>query len=75
MIKALTIRFGLMCLLAPPLVAGLKWIDPAPQLGMIALMTYVLSVVLVIGRYCLAHQDEIPSRPPQDAPPRESHRA
>lgn len=67
MIKALTIRFCLMCLLAPPLVAGLKWLDPAPQLGMIALMAYVLSVVLVIGRYCLAHPDEIPSRPPAES--------
>lgn len=62
MIRALTIRFGIMCLLAPPLVAGLNWLDLAPQLGMIALMAYCLAVSIVLGRYCLAHEDEIPVR-------------
>jgi hypothetical protein len=62
MIRALTIRFAIVALFAACLVAGLNWLDPAPQLGMIALMAYCLAVSIALGRYCLAHEDEIRMR-------------
>ena len=62
MIRALTIRFGIMCVGAVPLVAALNSIEPEPGLVMASVMIYELIGSVVIGRYCLKHEDEIPTR-------------
>jgi len=62
MIRALTIRFGIMCLGAVPLVAALNSIKPEAGLVLASVMVYELIGSVVIGRYCLKHEDEIPTR-------------
>jgi len=69
MIRALTIRFGLMYLGLVPFVAFMNHVKPAPGLVGASVIVYVFGGGLLIGRYCVAHEDEIPSRPP-----RETHR-
>jgi hypothetical protein len=48
------------------LTVALNLIKPAPQLVMLSVMAYVLAGSLIIGRYCIAHEDEIPSRSHRD---------
>ncbi len=69
MIRALTIRFGIMCLGAAALDVFLNLVEPAPGLVMASLVVYLVGSGLLVARYCVAHEDEIPSRPP-----RETHR-
>lgn len=66
MIRALTIRFGLMYLGAVPLVAFLNRVEPAPGLVAALVIVYVFGGGVLIGLYCVAHEDEIPSRPPRE---------
>lgn len=62
MYRALTIRFGLMCLGAAPLVAFLNRVQAADGVAGAALIFYTLGASFLIGRYCIAHEDEIPVR-------------
>lgn len=66
MIRALTIRFGVMCLGAIPLVAFLNRVEPADGLVGAAVIFYTFGGGLLMARYCFAHEDEIPSRRPRD---------
>jgi len=66
MIRALTIRFGLMFLGVVPLVAFLNHVEPAPGLVAAAVILYEFGGVVLIGLYCAAHEDEIPVRQPRD---------
>jgi hypothetical protein len=66
MIRGLTIRFGVMCLGAVPLVAFLNRVEPAPGLVTVSVVLYTFGGGLLLARYCVAHEDEIPSRPPRD---------
>jgi len=61
-VKALTIRFGVMCVGMAILDVVLNLTNPNPNLVMLAVMVYVVGGALVIGRYCIAHEDEIPVR-------------
>jgi hypothetical protein len=65
MIRALTIRFGIMCLGAAALDVFLNLVKPAPGFAMASLVVYLFGGGLLIARYCVAHEDEIPSRPPR----------
>jgi hypothetical protein len=65
MIRALTIRFGVMCAGAIPLVILANVFDAPPALILGTYFAYMGGGALIIGNYCLAHQDEIPARAPQ----------
>jgi hypothetical protein len=66
MIRALTIRFGIMCIGVVALVALVNLLNAPPALAMGSLMAYLLTGSLLIGNYCIAHGDEIPSRESRD---------
>jgi hypothetical protein len=66
MIRALTIRFAIMCVGAGALTVALNLIKPAPQLVMLAVMIYLLAGSFIIARYCLEHEDEIPTGSTRD---------
>lgn len=66
MIRALTIRFGLMYLGLVPLIAFLNRVDPAPGLVAASVILYELGGAVLIGLYCVAHEDEIPVRRRRD---------
>ncbi len=70
MIRALTIRFGIMCIGVAVLVALVNILNAPPALAMGSLMAYLLAGSLIIGNYIDAHQDEIPPRRPPDQPRR-----
>jgi O-antigen/teichoic acid export membrane protein len=70
MSRALTIRFGLLFLGAAALDIALNILRPEPGLGGAALVTYILVAGGLVARYCVTHEDEIPSRPPRDTPRR-----
>jgi hypothetical protein len=65
MIRALTIRFGLLYLGLVPLIGFLNRVEPAPGLVGLAMILYVCGGGLIIGLYCVAHEDEIPLRRPR----------
>jgi hypothetical protein len=48
-----------------PLDIALNLVKPAPGLVMASLVVYLVGGGLLIVRYCIAHEDEIPSRPPR----------
>lgn len=54
---------------AGALVVIVNLFKVAPDIAMTSLVLYLLLGSLVIGRYCIAHEDEIPTR----ASRRESH--
>jgi hypothetical protein len=60
MIRALTIRFGIMGIGAGALVILLNVLDAAPALAMVSLVAYLLVGSLIIAGYCVSHEDEIP---------------
>jgi hypothetical protein len=62
MLRALTIRFGLMAVGLAPLVFLVNTFNVAPGLALVALLAYMAAGVLIIGNYCVAHEDEIPMR-------------
>ncbi len=66
MIRSLTIRFGLMYLGLVPLIGFLNRVEPAPGIVAISMIFYVCGGGLLIGLYCVAHEDEIPPRQPRD---------
>jgi hypothetical protein len=66
MIRALTIRFGIMCIGVAALVALVNILNAPPALAMGSLMAYLLAGSLIIGNYIHAHEDEIPPRRPHD---------
>lgn len=71
MIRALTIRFGVMCVGAIPLVILANVLNAPPALVLLTYLGYMGAGALIIGNYCAAHQDEIPARAPQ----RHDHRS
>lgn len=66
MSRALTIRFGLMLLGAAVLDIVFNIVKPAPGFVGAALIVYLFVSCGLVARYCVAHEDEIPSRPPRD---------
>ncbi len=66
MIRALTIRFGIMCVGVVVLVALVNVLHAPPALAMGAWMAYLLAGSLIIGNYIIAHEDEIPPRRSRD---------
>lgn len=70
MIRALTIRFGVMCVGVVALVALVNVLNAPPALAMGAWMAYLLVGSLIIGNYIVDHEDEIPPRRPPDLPRR-----
>jgi hypothetical protein len=62
MIRALTIRFAVMCLGAVALTFVLDLTKPAPGLVAASVIAYVFAGSVIIALYCLAHEDEIPVR-------------
>ncbi len=61
MIRALTIRFAIMCAGAVPLVILANVLSAPPALILGTYFAYMIGGALIIGNYCLAHQDEIPT--------------
>jgi len=55
-----------MCIGGALLVAFLNRVEPADGLAGAALIFYTLGASILIARYCVAHQDEIPVRKPRD---------
>ncbi len=62
MTRALTIRFGLMWVGLCALVVLANVFHASPGLAMGSLMVYLLAGTLIIGNYCVDHEDEIPTR-------------
>ncbi len=62
MLRALTIRFGIMAIGAGALTVALNLIEPAPAVVLFAIFGYVIGGSCLIARYCAAHVDEIPVR-------------
>jgi len=62
MVRALTIRFAMMCVGVVPLVFLVNVLDAPPELAMVSLLVYMAVGALIIGNYCIAHEDEIPTR-------------
>lgn len=65
MIRALTIRFGIMGLGIVPLVILANVLKAPPALIVGTYFVYMGGGALIIGNYWLAHQDEIPTREPR----------
>jgi hypothetical protein len=62
MIRALTIRFAVMGVGLCVLVVSANVLHASPPLAMGFLMVYLLGGTLIIGNYCIEHEDEIPTR-------------
>jgi hypothetical protein len=62
MIRALTIRFAIMGVGLCVLVVLVNVLHASPPLAMGSLMVYLLGGTLIVGNYCIAHEDEIPTR-------------
>jgi hypothetical protein len=65
MIRALTIRFAIMCVGAIPLVILANALIAPRALVLGSYFAYMAAGALIIGNYCVAHQDEIPTRAQQ----------
>ncbi len=63
MIRALTIRFGIMGVGVAILTVVLNLTKPDPNRIMLAVVIYLTGGALAVLRYVVAHQDEIPVRP------------
>lgn len=62
MVRALTIRFGVMSVGASLLVIFVNVLHLQPDLAGLLFLVYMTVGVLIIGKYCLDHEDEIPTR-------------
>lgn len=62
MLRALTIRFGLMAVGLAALDIGLNLVDAGRGLVGLSLLVYLSCGYAWIGLYCVAHKDEIPVR-------------
>jgi hypothetical protein len=62
MIRALTIRFVVMCAGAVPLIVLANVLNAPPALVLGTFFAYMGALALIIDSYCAAHQDEIPTR-------------
>lgn len=62
MIRALTIRFAIMCVGLSLWVAAANLLHVPGVLAWVVLLTYMGAGVVIIGNYCAAHEDEIPTR-------------
>ena len=62
MIRAQTIRFAVMCVGAIPLVILANVLNAPPALVVGSFYAYLGAGALIIGNYCAAHEDEIPTR-------------
>jgi hypothetical protein len=62
MFRALTIRFGIMCLGAAGLSVFLNLVEPPAGVVLMSVFGYMFGGGLLIARYCVAHEDEIPPR-------------
>jgi hypothetical protein len=62
MIRALTIRFAVMCAGIVPLVILANVFNPPPALILGTYFVYMIGGALIIGNYCIDHEDEIPTR-------------
>jgi len=62
MVRALTIRFGIMCLGLSALVILANVLHASPVLAWVLLLVYMVAGLLIIGNYCIDHEDEIPTR-------------
>ncbi len=51
-----------MCVGMVPLVAGANILKVNPALAWVALLAYMAAGVVIIGNYCIDHEDEIPTR-------------
>jgi hypothetical protein len=62
MIRALTIRFVIMCAGVVLLVILANVLSPPPALILGTYIIYMVGSALIIGNYCIDHEDEIPTR-------------
>jgi hypothetical protein len=62
MIRVLTIRFAIMGVGLCVLVVLVNVLHASPPLAMGCLMVYLLGGTLIIGNYCVEHEEEIPTR-------------
>lgn len=62
MIRALTIRFGIMCAGAVPLIILANVLSAPPALILGTYFVYTIGGALIIGNYCIDHEDELPTR-------------
>ncbi len=62
MIRALTIRFAIMCAGAVPLVILANVLSAPPALILGTYFVYTIGGALLIGNYFIDHEDEIPTR-------------
>ncbi len=62
MVRALTIRFGVMSIGGGLLVVLADVLGVNPGLTSLLLFAYMAVGALIIGNYCLDHEDEIPTR-------------
>jgi hypothetical protein len=62
MVRALTIRFAVMCVGVSPLIILGNAFNVPPVLAFTSLLIYMVAGVLIIGNYCIDHENEIPTR-------------
>jgi hypothetical protein len=62
MVRALTIRFAVMCVGVTPLIFLGNALNAPPVVAFLSLLIYMVVGVLIIGNYCIDHEDEIPTR-------------
>ena len=62
MIRALTIRFAVLCVGLSALVIGANLMHVTPGLAWVALIVYLTAGTLAIANYCAEHEEEIPTR-------------
>ena len=67
MIRALTIRFGVMILGLVAIQVPLTLIKAPPDLTGSLIIIYAFVGGLFLARYSVAHSDEIPPRLPEDS--------
>jgi hypothetical protein len=62
MIRALTIRFAIICVGLSMWVAAANLLHVPGALAWVVLIAYMGAGVVIIGNYCAAHEEEIPTR-------------
>ncbi len=62
MIRGLTIRFAVLCVVVGTLVVLVNVLHAGPALAMMLLMVTLVGGSLILTSYCIAHEDEIPTR-------------
>jgi len=62
MVRGLVIRFFVLALIVVPMVSIINIVNASPGIAMLTLMTFCIGGSYWLAIYCLAHEDEIPTR-------------